>query len=1075
MSDLLAEACCKGVCGELVELLVVFFGVMLAGAGLVLLHDVERGAGFDKRRAGPILNGRGVMGRSFCRSGPSRSALDGDGVACLKGGQSGKLTGGGAEVVSFFLGPLPSLLAGARLVAARSLGGEVGTRGAIGGVTQRGRGGVDRAFADDAHDLERLSLAHETSVSSATPPVQLLFHLHPLPGFGIESQPMHRSPRARGGLLTAVVLASVFATASARAQDGIPSGASGAKEIPADASPPKPAGAVPPKVKAKVEPVYPPEKLAAGEKAIVKLELTIDATGKVTNATVVESGGAEFDASALEAAAKLSFEPATVDGKPVVAKIPYRFTFDFRDIAKPVDPGTPAAVAAKTGALRGQLLTPADDPLAGAKVTITSSDGTAQSMMSDAKGEFLFDKQPPGKYHVRVESIGFVAFDADETVVEGKLVAVRYRPRLTGEAVDIEVKGERPPREVTVHVLDNKEITRIPGTNGDALKAVQNMPGVARAPGFAGILIIRGSAPQESNIFIDGTLVPIVYHFGGLSSVIPSEMIERIDFRPGNFGPEYGRVTGGIIDVGVRSPKKDKFHGLLQFDLIDGRFIAEGPIDKKTRVAIAGRRSWVDAWLGPVLRSAGAGVSTAPVYYDWQMMVERDVTPQTTARVLFFGSNDRLAITINTPAAGDPTVGGDLSATTGFWRIQGRVEHRFTDNVKWTNTAAYGSDYISFALGDLNFKLDSKPISWRSDVRAKISNEATVVAGMDFLHTQFEVNVRAPPPPEPGTAPGPFFGRPPREISGTGAIYRPAFYWMLDLSPIKGLKLLPGVRVDWFRDTQSWNVGPRFAIRYDVVRGFPRTTLKGGAGIYHQPPQPQESIAPFGTTGLGASRATHYAAGFEQEFTKQIELSVEGFYKDLQRLIGRSASETTTLGGVTYNNNGDGRVFGAEILLRYKRDNRFFGWIAYTLSRAERRLRPEDPMSLFIWDQTHILTAIGSYQLGKGWEFGLRWRFVSGRMYTPNIGGVYDYDAGAYQAIPQLPVFGSRLPAFHQLDMRIDKVWKFQHWSFSTYLDVLNVYYRDNPEGVSYNYNYTKQSIVTGLPILPVLGIRGEL
>lgn len=132
-------------------------------------------------------------------------------------------------------------------------------------------------------------------------------------------------------------------------------------------------------------------------------------------------------------------------------------------------------------------------------------------------------------------------------------------------------------------------------------------------------------------------------------------------------------------------------------------------------------------------------------------------------------------------------------------------------------------------------------------------------------------------------------------------------------------------------------------------------------------------------------------------------------------------------------------------------------------------------MSLFIWDQTHILTAIGSYQLGKGWEFGLRWRFVSGRMYTPNIGGVYDYDAGAYQAIPQLPVFGSRLPAFHQLDMRIDKVWKFQHWSFSTYLDVLNVYYRDNPEGVSYNYNYTKQSIVTGLPILPVLGIRGEL
>ncbi len=876
---------------------------------------------------------------------------------------------------------------------------------------------------------------------------------------------MLRFVRPRGGMFAAMLLAGSLAASAARAQDT-------GKTLPGPAAKPAP---VPPKIKTKVEPVYPPEKLAKGEKAVVKLELTIDATGKVTNAKVEESGGADFDAASLEAAAKLEFEPATLDGKAIPSKIPYRFTFDFKDVPKEPDKTDTPEDVAKVGSFTGTLRTPADDLLGGAKVTIASPDGKTQSAMTDAKGAFTFDKLLPGKYKVRVEAVGFVPFDAEETVLENKRISVVYRPRLTGEAVDIEVKGERPPREVTVHVLDNKEITRIPGTNGDALKAVQNLPGVARAPGLAGILIIRGSAPQESNIFIDGTLVPIVYHFGGLSSVIPSEMIERIDFRPGNFGPEYGRVTGGIIDVGVRSPKKDKFHGLLQFDLIDGRFIAEGPIDKKTRVAIAGRRSWVDAWLGPVLTAAGAGVSTAPVYYDWQMMIERDVTEKTTARLLFFGSNDRLAITLNTPSASDPTAGGDIAATTGFWRVQGRVEHRFSDTVNWTNTAAYGSDYISFSLGDLKFKLDSYPISWRSDVRAKINKDASVIAGMDFLHTAFDVTVRAPPPPEPGQTPGPFFGRPPREIVGSASLYRPAFYWMLDLQPIKGLKLLPGVRVDWFRDTQSWNIGPRFAVRYDVVQGFPRTTLKGGAGVYHQPPQPQESIAPFGTTGLGASRATHYAAGFEQEFTKQVDLSVEGFYKDLQRLIGRTATETTTAGGITYNNNGDGRVFGVEVLLRYKRDNRFFGWIAYTLSRAERRLRPEDPMTLFIWDQTHILTAIGSYQLGKGWEAGLRWRYVSGRMYTPNIGGVYDFDAGAYAPIPQVPPFGSRLPAFHQLDMRIDKVWKFSHWSFSAYLDVLNVYYRQNPEGVSYNYNYTQQQIVTGLPILPVIGVRGEL
>lgn len=886
--------------------------------------------------------------------------------------------------------------------------------------------------------------------------------------------PRLERPWRRLAILPAL-LASM-APSVARAQEGgVPGGASGAKVVPAEGEAPKPSVPVPPKIKKKVEPTYPPEKLEKGEKATVKLALSIDATGKVVDAKVLESGGAEFDAAALEAAAKLEFEPATLDGKPIPSKIPYRFTFDFQDVPKPPAPGETEKPPEKIAGFAGKVRTPVEDPLPGATVTIVGPNGETRAAMTDVNGGFVFDKLTPGKWKVTIEAQGFEKTVVEEELLEGKVVSAIYRPKLAGEAIDIEVKGERPPREVTVHTLDQREITRIPGTNGDALKSVQNLPGVARPPGLAGILIIRGSAPQESNIFIDGTLVPIVYHFGGLSSVVPSELLERIDFRPGNFGPEYGRVTGGIIDVGIRSPKKDKAHGLIQFDLIDGRLLAEGPIDAKTRVAIAGRRSWVDTWLGPVLRQAGAGVSTAPVYYDWQMMIERDVTKSTTARLLFFGSNDRLAITLNTPSASDPTAGGDISTETGFWRIQGKVETRITDDVKWTNTAAYGSDYISFNLGDLYFHLDSHPVSWRSDVRAKIAKDATLVAGMDYLWTSFDVGVKAPPPPEPGQTPGPFFGRPSREIKGSDALYRPALYWMLDLSPVKGLKLLPGVRLDYFRDTSSWAVGPRFAARYDVVQGFPRTTLKGGAGIYHQPPQPQESIAPFGTSGLSNSRATHYALGFEQEFTKQVELSVEGFYKQLQKLVGRSASEISSAGGVTYNNNGDGRVFGMEVLLRYKPDDRFFGWLAYTLSRAERRLTPTDPMTLFTWDQTHILTLIGSYKLGKGWEAGARFRYVTGRMYTPNVGGVYDFDAGAYSAIPEIPLNGSRLPAFNQLDIRIDKVWKFTNWSLSAYLDVLNVYYRKNPEGVSYNYNYTQQEIITGLPILPVVGVRGEL
>ena len=77
------------------------------------------------------------------------------------------------------------------------------------------------------------------------------------------------------------------------------------------------------------------------------------------------------------------------------------------------------------------------------------------------------------------------------------------------------------------------EIERIPGTNGDALKSIQNLPGVARPPALLGLLIVRGSAPQDTQTFVDGTPVPLIYHFGGLSSVVPTEVLDEDRLLPG--------------------------------------------------------------------------------------------------------------------------------------------------------------------------------------------------------------------------------------------------------------------------------------------------------------------------------------------------------------------------------------------------------------------------------------------------------------------------------------------------------------------------------------------------------------
>jgi len=644
------------------------------------------------------------------------------------------------------------------------------------------------------------------------------------------------------------------------------------------------------------------------------------------------------------------------------------------------------------------------------------------------------------------------------------------------DALDIDVEGERPPREATKRTLQAEEITKMPGTNGDALRSLTNLPGVARPAGLDGQLIVRGSSPRDTQVFVDGTSVPLIYHLGGLSSVIPSEMLERIDFYPGNFGPQYGRGMGGIVDVGVRSPRKDGLHGLVQLDTVDARVLAETPIGDSTRVLLGARRSWLDLWLTPVLRDNGVGVTAAPRYYDFQAMVEHDLSSRTQVRLFAFGGDDRTVLTMNEPSATDPALGGDTRARNSFWRVQGRIDTRPSSNLRWTSTLSVGQGVEESSIGDLFVNVDTFTLEARSDLRATLGPALTAVAGIDVVDNIYDASVRLPPVEfNSSEAQGPLFGRPPVTLSAKGNVVRPGVYAMLEVTPFTGLKLYPGIRGDFNQDTKGFTADPRIGFRYDVHHEFPRTTLKGGAGVFHQPAEPYQTIAPFGTPNVDSNTAYHYSLGVEHEFTRELELSVEGYYKDLEDLVVAQPAATASGSGQSYDNTGSGQTYGGELLLRYKPTGRFFGWVAYTLSRSERRDAPEAPKYLFDYDQTHILTALGSYKLGHGWQLGARFRYVTGSPYTPKLGGVMDYDAGVYAPISSPDRNSGRLTAFHQLDVRVDKTWKFKDWSLGVYADIQNVYNHKNVEGQSDNYNYSKTTPTYGLPLLPIIGIRGEL
>ncbi|HEY2369766.1 MAG TPA: TonB-dependent receptor, partial [Polyangiaceae bacterium] len=261
-------------------------------------------------------------------------------------------------------------------------------------------------------------------------------------------------------------------------------------------------------------------------------------------------------------------------------------------------------------------------------------------------------------------------------------------------------------------------------------------------------------------------------------------------------------------------------------------------------------------------------------------------------------------------------------------------------------------------------------------------------------------------------------------------------------------------------------VDPRIAVRWDATK---HVTLKAAFGVYHQAPAAEDLSAVFGNPLLTTSFARHTLAGAAFKLTKTTTVEVTGFYNVMDDLVARNTSPAPALAEALLQD-GSGRAYGVQMMLRQEQIGPFFGWISYSISRSERQDAPNLPYRLFDYDQTHTLTAVASFDLGKGWEIGARFRFSSGFPRTPVVAGYLDTQSG-WQ-----PVFGAkntiRIPAFAQLDARVAKQFKIGKTEAEVYLDVQNATNTANPEEIVYNFNYTKKSYITGIPILPVLGAK---
>ena len=809
---------------------------------------------------------------------------------------------------------------------------------------------------------------------------------------------------------------------------------------------------------------YPAEAQKLALEADVVLLLDIDDQGTVTDVSVSEGAGHGFDEAAKAAALQFQFRPAERNGRSVRSRILYRYSFHFQP---PPVQQAPTPLSVLAGAI---VIAGTHTPIVGAKVSVSSTGHPNALLITGEDGHFRLAELPPGTYHIAVEAAGFQPFSVDEVAGESQELSASYGLVPIDEGVTITVQGEHPVRELTRRSISRQELARIPGTSGDALRALQNLPGVARAPALSGVLVVRGNSDGTTPVFVDGIWLPTVYHFGGLSSVVPTEMLDEINFYPGNFSVRYGRALAGVVDAHLRETRPDdRYHGLAQVDLIDVRGMLEGPVPGLAGWNfIAGvRRSHLDAWLAPLLKNRETDIVAAPVYYDYQLFLDHHPSATSYLRLGLLGFDDRFTA-LNQSSA----TGGQFDAINASWGLGAIYDNQPSDKLRFHATLSLARDHQRAVVSTTAIDTVALASIARAEVEWKIQPKVTFRTGLDGLIAPYTAKGQLPQSSGAGAPSMESSVVTPSQVFDRKATYFvPALYAEMDMHPSRRTQITTGVRADFTWETERVDVAPRITARYKLF-DHPGTTLKAGSGLFFQPPNLVELALKDKNNDLRSPRAFQNSIGVEQSIGKQVTLSVEGFFNLLDNLVTESAAPN---GALRYNNFGKGRIFGSEFMLRYQADERFFGWVSYTLSRSERTWVPGQPSELFSLDQTHILTALGSYKIGRGWEAGLRFRYVTGNLYTPCSGSIFSSTSTNFLCIAG-PQLSQRVPAFHQLDLRIDKHWKVSRdVTLSAYLDLINAYNRKNPDFIQYSYDFSSSRAQTAsLPIIPSLGLRGE-
>ena len=716
--------------------------------------------------------------------------------------------------------------------------------------------------------------------------------------------------------------------------------------------------------------------------------------------------------------------------------------------------------------IRGRVidrLTRAGVPFAAVVIDGQGSKGAS----TDSTGHFVIENVRPGIYRLNASSLGYKTCITPEYIVSAAtpFIEIELEEDAQGlEAVTVTPSPFRRSAEspVAMNVIGLREIEKSPGSNRDIARIVRSYPGVSFSPiGYRNDLIVRGGGPSENRFFMDGIEIPNINHFatqgasGGPVSIVNADLIREINFYTGSFPADRAGGLSSVLDFQLRDgdPQRQTFKATLGASEVG--LSGSGHFSPKTTYLFSIRQSYLQMLFKML------GLPFLPNYIDGQVKIKSKLSSKDELTVLALTGIDNMKL--NTDQKGENaeyllsylpqlkqetfTVGASYRHYAGSHVQTVSLSHTYLNNrnLKYLNNDASSEDNLMLRLRAVEQKTTLRAENrtylgrWtlREGVEASYAQYNNRTLQRLYTQTTQMLNYHT------------WLG-----TVGWG-LFVGADYTSAD----KRLTASVGLRTDGCdystRTKQLWHqLSPRASISYALSKHW---SVSAGSGLYYQLP-PYTALGYKDASGVLVNRDLKYmrvfsnSAGFDWRWKDRVIVSLQGFYKAYGDIpLSVTDDIPLTCKGNDYGTVGDerlvstaqGRAYGVELMVKWQIPGKLNVIGSATLYNSEYRNDAHSPYIASAWDNRFVVNLSGTYDLPRNWSIGAKLSAIGGAPYTPydveksSLKEAWDaqgrpyYDYSKYNS--------ERLPAFAQLDLRIDKTFYFKKCMLGFYIDLQNV------------------------------------